>query len=141
LEIVTTAKSYDEVCVRFDQRYHAAGMHFSMNRGYEVCTKGLSLFYYFNGDVKATMLAAANFGRDTDCLASVSAGLAGALSGVSNIPREWMDQVDSAAKLNKYTMMNLTLEEQATVLYDCLMIWHATQKAGVMAVDQLAATK
>jgi len=141
LEIVKSAKNYEEVCARFDERYHAAGMHFSMNRGYEVCTKGISLFYYFKGDVKATMLAAANFGRDTDCLASVAAGLAGALSGVSNIPRDWMEQVNSAAKLNKYTMMSLSLEEQAQVLYDCLLTWHATQKAGVNAVDALIATK
>lgn len=140
LEIVTKAKDYEEVCRELDAKYHATGMHFCMNRGYEVVTKGLALFYHFKGDVKATMLAAANFGRDTDCLASVSAGLAGALSGVSNIPREWMEQVNAAAKVNKYTMMNLSLEEQAQVLYDCLMHWHGTQKAGVHAVDALAAS-
>jgi len=140
LEIVTKAKDYEQVCADFDARYRASGMHFSMNRGFEVVSKGISLFYYFKGDVKATMLAAANFGRDTDCLASVSAGLAGALSGVSNIPREWMEQVNSAAKANKYTIMSLSLEEQAQVLYDCLMQWHATQKAGVQAVDRLNAT-
>lgn len=139
LEIVKTARSYDEVCTRFDELYHATGMHFCMNRGYEVVTKGISLFYYFKGDVKQTMLAAANFGRDTDCLASVSAGLAGALSGVSNIPREWIEQVNAAAKVNKYTMMNLSLEEQAQLLYDCLMQWHAAQKAAVSAVDTLVA--
>lgn len=140
LEIVTTSKDYEEICARFDRRYAAAGMHFSMNRGYEVVTKGLSLFYHFNGDVKATMLAAANFGRDTDCLASVSAGLAGALSGVSNIPRDWIEQVDAAARVNRHTLYQLSLEEQARLLYDCLLSWQAAQQAGLGGVAALAAT-
>lgn len=140
LEIVRTARDYDEVCARLDERYHASGMHFSMNRGYEVVTKGLALFRYFGGDVKATMVAAANFGRDTDCLASVAAGLAGALSGVSNIPRDWIAQVDAAAKVNRFTLMNLTLDEQAEILLRALLRWHASQRAAVDAVEQLQRT-
>ncbi len=137
LDIATRVKDYEELVHEFNQIYRADGMHFSMNRGYEVTTKGIALFYHFKGDVKATMLAAANFGRDTDCLASVSAGLAGALSGVSNIPREWMDQVNASAKLNRYTMTQLSLEDQAQALYDALMSWHGKQKSGVDGLEVL----
>lgn len=140
VKLARQARDFAHLEAELDRLYAASGMHFAMNRGYEITTKGFALFYFFNGDVKATMLAAANFGRDTDCLASVAAGLAGALSGASNIPREWIQQVDAAAKLNRYTMTSLSLAEQASVLYDALLTTHNRAKRAEHGLDQLAAS-
>jgi hypothetical protein len=70
------------------------------------------------GNTKDAIIAGVNLGRDTDCLAAVSAGISGALTGSSSIPQEWMDQVDRATKLNIYTNSQRTLKEHADGLYE-----------------------
>jgi len=124
---------HEALVARFGERYHAHGQPFSISRAYEVVPKGVALFAFHGGDVKATMEAAANFGRDTDCLASVAAGIAGAFSGVSSIPTEWIEQVDGAAKLNTLSVCDLSIEEQARILYDALLVNYARLRAGLDA--------
>jgi dihydrodipicolinate synthase/N-acetylneuraminate lyase len=58
------------------------------------------------------------FGRDTDCLAAVAAGLSGALSGGASIPAELVKQVDHAASINEYTNSRRTVREISDALYD-----------------------
>ena len=42
-------------------------------------------------DYKSCVLKAVNLGNDTDTVAAVSGGLAGALYGYDDIPKEWLD--------------------------------------------------
>ena len=42
------------------------------------------------GNTKEAILAGVNMGRDTDCVAAVAAGIAGALTGGESIPEEWI---------------------------------------------------
>ena len=70
------------------------------------------------GITRDAIIAAVNMGRDTDCLAAVSAGISGALTGASSIPQEWIDQVDKASKENIYTNSQRTLRETSDGLYN-----------------------
>ena len=50
-------------------------------------------------------------GRDTDCVAAVAGGVAGALDGGRNLyPVKWIEQLDYATSINPYTnfQKNLT---------------------------------
>ena len=53
--------------------------------------KGLAIFYVTKGDLKSAIIGGVNFGRDTDCCAAIASGIAGAFSGISGIPDEWIE--------------------------------------------------
>lgn len=128
---------YEELRHEFYKVYKADGLPFAKSRAYEVTSKGIALFHFYQGDVKETMIAAVNFGRDTDCLASVSAGIAGAFSGSSNIPSEWIAQVNEATKLNEFTVTQKTIEELCDGLYEAVMAHHRSMRNSVYHLEAL----
>lgn len=110
-------KDFRELREAFDSEYSGHGMTYAFAFANEVVTKGLCIFRMVKGNTKDAIIAGVNLGRDTDCLAAVAAGISGSLTGSSSIPQEWMDQVDSATKLNIYTNSQRTLQEHADGLY------------------------
>jgi ADP-ribosylglycohydrolase len=78
--------------------------------------KGFAIFAQTKGNPRLAITTAVNFGRDTDCVAAVAGGLAGALSGATPIPREWIDQVNQATAPDQYTNNKRTIEQTATGL-------------------------
>ncbi len=78
---------------------------------------GLAVFAVTEGDPKESILVSVNFGRDTDCLAAVAAGLAGALSGASSLPAQWVDQVNKATEADRYTNNKRTIEQTVDGLF------------------------
>jgi len=98
----------------FYQTYEGGGyFNYGMSQANEIVAKGLAVFAISRGDPKAAILTAVNFGRDTDCLAAVAGGLAGALSGPASLPQEWRDQVNEATRQDPYTNNRRTIEETA----------------------------
>ena len=73
------------------------------------------------GNTKEAILAGVNMGRDTDCVAAVAAGIAGALTGGESIPEEWIKQVDYATTQNPYTNSKRTLRENSDMIYNAYM--------------------
>jgi ADP-ribosylglycohydrolase len=71
------------------------------------------VFALSQGDPKQAILTAVNFGRDTDCLAAVAGGLAGALAGAASLPAEWIEQVNQATTQDAYTNNHRTIEQTA----------------------------
>ena len=88
----------------FDALYYG-GTHmvYAMSQANEVVCKGLAIFYASEGDARTALLAAVNYGRDTDCVAAVTAGLAGAYSGASALDVAWIEQVNAATAADPYT--------------------------------------
>jgi len=74
-------------------------------------------------------------GRDTDCLASVAAGLSGALSGGGSVPSELVRQVDRATGLNPYTNSKRTLRETSDGLYEAFRARLRKLSAYAQAMD------
>jgi ADP-ribosylglycohydrolase len=114
-------KDFRELREAFDSEYSGHGMTYAFAFANEVVTKGVCIFKMVKGNTKDAIIAGVNLGRDTDCLAAVSAGISGALTGSSSIPQEWMDQVDRATKLNIYTNSQRTLKEHADGLYEAYL--------------------
>ncbi len=98
---------------RFGERYRRQGVGYALSYADEIVTKAFAIFKVTKGDPRAAIIAAVNFGRDTDCLASIAGGLAGALGGARKIPAEWLRQVDTATRRNRYTVSRRTLADTA----------------------------
>jgi ADP-ribosylglycohydrolase len=108
----------DELRQAFDQHYSGGGhVIYGMSQANEIVSKGLAVFAHAKGNPREAIVTAVNFGRDTDCLAAVAGGLAGALSGPAELPNEWIDQVNTATQADPYTNNQRTIGQTADGLY------------------------
>jgi len=121
LELAQKSQDPFELREKFDTIYSGKGIRYSFSWGEEVVPKGLAIFYVTRGDLRSAIIGGVNFGRDTDCCAAIASGIAGAFSGVSGIPSEWIEQVDKATKENEYTVSQLTIRENAELIYKALV--------------------
>ena len=107
---------------KFYQLYEGGGyFNYGMSQANEIVCKGLAIFAITQGNPREAILGAVNFGRDTDCLAAVAGGLAGALSGVAPIPVDWIRQVNEATRQDPYTNSYRTIEETADGLLEAYL--------------------
>jgi ADP-ribosylglycohydrolase len=114
--LMIAEKHTDPMAVRdeFYEYYHGGEyFNYGLSQANEIVAKGLAVFAVSKGDPKEAILTSVNFGRDTDCLAAVAGGLAGALSGTASIPEEWIGQVDEATGADPYTNNKRTIDETA----------------------------
>jgi ADP-ribosylglycohydrolase len=118
------AKHSDPMAMR-DELYttYEGGRYFNygMSQANEIVSKGLAIFALVKGNPREAILTAVNFGRDTDCLAAVAGGLAGAFAGFEALPPEWMVQVNAATRQDPYTNNHRTIEETADGLFSAFM--------------------
>jgi ADP-ribosylglycohydrolase len=87
---------------------------------YENVTCSFAIFKLTKGNVEQAVMVANNRGRDTDCTAASAGGLAGALTGTSTIPKNWIGQLESGLRNNPYTNSHLTDKATAQGLYRAL---------------------
>ena len=66
----------------------------------------LALFALAKGDPIKTIIYGANFGRDTDTIACMAGGLAGAYSGAGAFPDEWIAKVKAAGSTAREKSQN-----------------------------------
>ena len=111
-------KDFRELRKAFDAIYSGSGTPYAFSSANEVVTKAICIFRMVKGNPKDAMIAAANLGRDTDCLAAIAAGISGALSGASAIPEDWIKQVDYATTKMPVTNNRRPLREHADGLYE-----------------------
>jgi len=118
------ARHVDAMTMRdeFYAFYDGGGyFNYGLSQANEIVCKGLAIFARTQGNPKDAILAAVNFGRDTDCLAAVAGGLAGALSGAKLIPGDWIRQVNEATCQDPYTNSHRTIEETAQGLMEAYL--------------------
>ena len=84
---------------------------------YENVTCSFAIFKLTKGNVEQAVMVANNRGRDTDCTAASAGGLAGALTGTTTIPKNWIDQLETGTKDNPYTNSHMTNKATAQGLY------------------------
>jgi len=118
LKHTANCKDFRELRKAFDSVYGGYGIPYAMSYANEVVTKAVCIFRMVNGNTRDAMIAAVNLGRDTDCIAAIASGISGALTGADSLPREYIEQVDYATKLNIYTNSQRTLREHADGLYN-----------------------
>lgn len=105
----------------FYKIYTGKGMAYAAAWANEVVTKAFAVFKVTKGNASDAIIGAVNFGRDTDCLAAVAGGLAGALTGVGALRPKWIQQVDDAAQQNIYTNTQRSLKDTADGLHQALL--------------------
>lgn len=133
------ARHTDPMAMRdeFYQRYYGGEyFNYSMSQANEIVAKGLAIFAITKGDAKLAITTAVNFGRDTDCLAAIAGGLAGTLSGASNIPADWIAQVNEATRQDPYTNNRRTIEQTADGLLGAFSKRCAKLKAYLCMMEQ-----
>jgi ADP-ribosylglycohydrolase len=119
LEIAESHDDSIEMREAFYEHYHGAPhVVYGMSLANEVVAKGLAVFKFAEGDPEQAVVEAVNFGRDTDCLAAVAGGLAGALSGPDGLRDEWIEQVNDATEEDPYTNDGRDIHELSGDLYD-----------------------
>ena len=121
LEVAQGVASPLELREAFEGRYNiTSGIPYAMSQANEIVSKALALATATGGGPRDTVVAAVNLGRDTDCLAAVAGGIAGAISGVGDLPGEWLEQLDRATEANPHTCLKLSLSEMADIVLDGL---------------------
>ena len=120
LAIVDQTNDYEKARVELYTIYNGVGTPYAMASAAETVTKALAMFVLAKGDARTAILYGVNLGRDTDCMAAMGGGLAGALSGIGAVPDEWVKQVDQATFANPYTNIQVTIEEHARGIYEAI---------------------
>ncbi|HOK78000.1 MAG TPA: ADP-ribosylglycohydrolase family protein [Verrucomicrobiota bacterium] len=121
---------------KFDSMYSGTGMVYAQSYANEIVTKALCVLKMTRGNTWEAVKAGVNMGRDTDCLAAVAGGIAGALSGAASVPNEIIAQVDHATSVNPHTSSKRTLRETSDGLYEAFKkrLRRLREYAGVMDI-------
>jgi ADP-ribosylglycohydrolase len=117
LEWAQKAKDWKELRPLYEEKYRG---HPTSN-AVEVMSGALACLYIAKGQAKESLLYAINFGRDTDCKAYLSGGLAGALHGIEAIPSDWVKTIEEQVVDDPYTASTRTAREAAVGLYKAAM--------------------
>jgi ADP-ribosylglycohydrolase len=137
LELAARYSDPAELREAFYQVYYGGGyFNYGMSQANEIVSKGLAVFALSQGDPREAILTAVNFGRDTDCLAAVAGGLAGAFSGIGAIPQEWVEQVNAATLQDPYTNNRRTIEETADGLWEAFQNRQRRQRAYLQLMEE-----
>jgi ADP-ribosylglycohydrolase len=120
LEIADGADDPIAMRAEFDKHYSGTGIVYCMSHGNEIVAKAMAVVKATGANPRECIITAVNFGRDTDCLAAVSGGIAGALSGTADIPAEWTEQLDAATQANPHTCLKLSIADMAGIVVDGL---------------------
>ena len=131
LKLTEDCKDFRDMRKKFDTVYSGKGIPYAHSYANEVVTKAVCVFKMTKANTWEAMKAAVNTGRDTDCLASVAAGISGALTGAGSIPEELIKQVDYATSINPHTSSRRTLRESSDGLYNAFKARLARLKAYV----------
>ncbi len=129
LKLTAECTDFRQMRKKFDTIYSGSGIPYAHSYANEIVTKAVCIFRMTKADTWKAMKAAVNTGRDTDCLASVAAGISGALSGTDSIPNDLIKQVDYATSINPHTNSQRTLRENSDGLYNAFRARLAKMKA------------
>ncbi len=72
----------------------------SRTKSIEELPVALSLVVAHDGDLRAAVVDAVNYGRDADSIATMAGAICGGLGGTAAVPAEWIDEVTRASRLN-----------------------------------------
>ncbi len=75
----------------------------SRTKAIEELPIALGLLVAAEGDYRSAVLAAVNYGRDSDSIASMAGAISGAMSGASAVPAEWAEAISSASRIDLVT--------------------------------------
>jgi ADP-ribosylglycohydrolase len=131
LDWAAKAGSYKE----FRPVYQKAYQGKPVSAAIEILGGGLACFRFADGHPREAILYAVNLGRDTDCKAYVAGSLAGALRGIEEVPRPWVDLVEKAVHTDPYTVSRRTPRQAAEGIYQAYLNELRKSEAGVREIE------
>ncbi len=134
LEWARKVKDWKELRPLYDDFYRGK----RISNAVEILSGGLACFHAAKGEPKEAILYAVNLGRDTDCKAYVSGGLAGALRGIQAVPAEWVKVIEEEVVNDPYTVSRRTARQAAEGLYKAAL--NELRKMKAVAADIEAQT-
>ncbi|MFJ3408128.1 ADP-ribosylglycohydrolase family protein [Promicromonospora sp. NPDC090134] len=72
----------------------------SRTKSIEELPVALGLLLGHHGDYRGSVLAAVNYGRDADSIAVMAGAVAAGLGGSGVVPAEWLDEIETASKMD-----------------------------------------
>jgi len=90
LEVVRDSGNYRD----FRARFYGERLREIIADSRETVPCALSLLFLADGDPGTVIRYGANFGRDSDTIASMAGAIAGALKGASAFPTAWVTKVE-----------------------------------------------
>ena len=130
------AKDWKDLRPLFEKAYDGK----PISNAVEVLSGGLACFYLSKGQPREAILYAVNLGRDTDCKAYVSGGLAGALTGIEAVPRDWVEIVENQVATDPYTVSRRTARQAAEGIYRATLAEQRKLKQSVAEIEALTGT-
>lgn len=113
---------------RFRRDYHARFRQSSPIDSRETVPAALALTLLANGDPKDAVIYGANFGRDTDTIATMAGAICGALRGASSLPPQWVEKVQAASGRDQTLLAKRLIETAVTKAETELNAWQAARR-------------
>ncbi|GAB2471955.1 ADP-ribosylglycohydrolase family protein [Promicromonospora xylanilytica] len=88
----------------------------SRTKSIEELPVALGLLIAHRGDYRGAVLAAVNYGRDADSIAVMAGAVAAGLGGSGVVPAEWLDEIESASKMDVRETGRLMASAAADIL-------------------------
>jgi len=110
----------------------------SRTKSIEELPVALGLLAAHGADYRSGVLAAVNYGRDADSIAGMLGAVAAGLGGPSVVPREWLDQIETASRTDIRGAGRLMGEVATQIAADDLNRAAASSErlAGVLAMGE-----
>jgi len=110
----------------------------SRTKSIEELPVALGLLAAHGGDYRSGVLAAVNYGRDADSIAGMLGAVAAGLGGPSVVPREWLDQIETASQTDIRGAGRLMGEVAIQIAANDLNRTQAAAQrlAGILALDE-----
>lgn len=91
---IRVAEKYPDASSMREELYRTVVQEFFAD-GAESLAIAVSFLWQAKGDFVGSVTGCVNFGRDNDSSAGIAGAIAGALNGVTAIPREWVELVET----------------------------------------------
>lgn len=105
----------------------------SRTKSIEELPAALGLVLGHRGDYRGAVLAAVNYGRDADSVASMAGAICAGLDGTAAVPIDWLDAVSEASRMD----LRQTGHLMAAAAADILRADHARALARIAALNTL----
>ncbi|WP_156225231.1 ADP-ribosylglycohydrolase family protein [Pseudactinotalea suaedae] len=107
----------------------------SRTKSIEELPAALGFVLAYDGDLRAAVLGAVNYGRDSDSIATMAGAICGGLHGAAAVPREWTETIETASRLD----LGAVAETMTTVVQDVLAADAERARARASVIDALQA--
>lgn len=105
----------------------------SRTRSIEELPAALGFVLGHRGQFRGAVLAAVNYGRDADSIASMAGALCAGLGGSAEVPADWVEAVGAASRMD----LRETGRQLASAAADILLADRERARARIVALDAL----